>query len=83
MKKEGAKTNEWAMLNMFSAEKSEMEAKKKEASGRKRAIEIQKYLRKQEEDKDAERKKEQEDKKYWLKYENEQKKKNGCRNRRR
>ena len=49
MKKEGAKTNEWAMLNMFSAEKSEMEAKKKEAARRKHAIEIQKYLRKQEE----------------------------------
>ena len=75
MKKEGVKTNEWAMLNMFSAEKSEIEAKKKEAARRKHAIEIQKYLRKQEEDKYAERKKEQEDKKYWLNYEKEQKKK--------
>ena len=33
MKKEGVKTNEWAMLNMFSAEKRmNGEAKKKEAA---------------------------------------------------
>ena len=74
MKKEGGKQTS-GLLNMFSAEKSEIEAKKKEAARRKHAIEIQKYLRKQEEDKYAERKKEQEEKKYWLNYEKEQKKK--------
>ena len=74
-RKEGVKTNEWAMLNMFSAEKSEMVAKKKDAERRKQAMEIQKYLRKQEEQKYSERIKKNEDKKYWLEYEKNQRKK--------
>ena len=74
-RKEGAKTNEWAMLNMFSAEKSEIDAKKKEAARRKHAKGIESYLKKQEESKYAERIKANEDKKYWLEYEKVQKKK--------
>eukprot|EP00945_MAST-04E_sp_MAST-4E-sp1_P003695 g3695.t1 len=73
-RKEGSKTNEWAMLGIYQAEKSGVDATSKERKRRVEAQKVEAYLKRQEQSKYVEMKKEQEDKAYWLKYERAQKK---------
>jgi hypothetical protein len=73
MRKEGAKTNEWAMLGIYQAEESEVDATKKDRSRRLEAKKVESYLRQQEETRKKEFEKQHADKAYWLQYELDQK----------